>query len=168
MCLEGAFFVKPSALSRVPAGGVRFGGGKGRGHCSEWSMDEEDDHILPAHREFTLDESIPWNRTRLGRRIGRLSSPKMRDAEDALRVRLGFSPFSRLLTKAQHLSPLPRRQRAGRWRARAALRRTAPVRLRPTFGGYPAHRAPPCIWTILRSLGKRGFFSSLLEAGEEG
>jgi hypothetical protein len=36
---------------------------------------------------------------------------------------------------------------------------------RPTFGGYPAHRAPPCIWTFLISLGESGFFSILLMGG---
>jgi len=32
----------------------------------------------------------------------------------------------------------------------------------PTCGGYPARRAPPGTWTFLSSLGKTGFFSSLL------
>jgi hypothetical protein len=32
----------------------------------------------------------------------------------------------------------------------------------PTFGGYPSHRAPPCIWTFLSTLGENGFFSILL------
>jgi len=56
----------------------------------------------------------------------------------------------------------------GTRRARAALRRTDQVRLRPTSGGYPApgtHRkmgAPPCIWTFLSSLGENEFFSVLL------
>ena len=50
-----------------------------------------------------------------------------------------------------------------RWRARTSLpaasaaagglRRTDPVRLRPTFGGYPAHGAPPCIRAFLPASG---------------
>jgi hypothetical protein len=51
----------------------------------------------------------------------------------------------------------------GTRRARAALRRTTPERLRPTFGGYPAPRAPPCIRTFLSGLAEKGFFSSLLD-----
>jgi hypothetical protein len=45
--------------------------------------------------------------------------------------------LSRPLKKAHRFSPLPWRQRLGRWRARTALRRTAQVRLRPASGGRP-------------------------------
>lgn len=48
---------------------------------------------LPRRSAIHLGQLHTVDHTRLERRVGRLSSPKMREVEDALRVSLGFSAF---------------------------------------------------------------------------